>query len=72
MILRRYLDGSRVGSSLSVPYVSELSGDKCNDAASLHRRPNYIYRPTGSKISKIFDMSHFGVIVTRWPVAPLQ
>jgi hypothetical protein len=38
----------------------------------VYRRPNYIYRPTGSKIGKIFDMSHFGVIVTRWPVAPLH
>jgi hypothetical protein len=33
-------------------------------------RTTYIGQP--EKIGKIFDMFHFGVIVTRWPVASLQ
>jgi hypothetical protein len=35
---------------LSYPFEDDRD---CNDAASLHRRPNYIYRPVGSKIGTV-------------------
>jgi hypothetical protein len=53
-------------------YVLKDLPAQCNEAASLQRHPSYRYRPTASKISKIFDMSHFGVTDTRWPVGSLH